>query len=81
MALDDEDEDFVVTNIEVMEGYRRIGLATVLIKEFALEMDAGICFDNREGVVVDSGAHLTPDGMELAAKLVKRGVARWLFPD
>ncbi|WP_295547382.1 hypothetical protein [uncultured Stenotrophomonas sp.] len=81
MSLDDDDEEFLVTNIEVSVGYGRKGLATALIKEFASETGAGICFDNREGVVLGSGAHLTDDGRALAANLVGAGVARWLFLD
>lgn len=81
MPLDDDNDEFLVTNIEVIMGYRGQGLAMALIKEFASETGAGICFDNRDGVALDSGAHLTPDGQGLAAALVKQSVARWLFPD
>ncbi|HIE4123806.1 hypothetical protein JAK44_17490 [Stenotrophomonas maltophilia] len=79
--LDADNEEFLVTNIEVIVGYQGQGLSVALIKEFASETGAGIWFENRVGVALDSGAHLTTDGQGVAAALVKKGIARWHFPD
>ncbi|MBH1475930.1 MULTISPECIES: hypothetical protein [Bacteria] len=80
-VLDEDDERFLVTNIEVAEGYGRIGLATALIKEFADELGAIIYFEPNQGSALISGAHLTGDGLALADYLVRNKLAHWRFPD